>query len=355
MKGKRVLIAPLDWGLGHASRCVPIIQTLLELKCTVFIAGTGDSLNLLKNEFPEIPSFELPGYNPVYPQSGRMMQKLALQAFRFIHTVQEEHRVIKELVIVHHIHLVISDNRYGCYHEKIPCVFITHQLRLLAPRTWALLGMIANVATSYYQKKFTYCWVPDYPGSLLTGKMSETQDKSIRFIGPVSRLSVDSNPIEKLYDVMVIISGPEPQRNIFEKLITHQLINSNLKAIIVRGVVGDASQTLNNRIEIVDHLNSKRMSHAISQSKLIVCRSGYSSIMDLIVMKKKAIFIPTPGQTEQEYLAKKFEEDGVTYFENQDSFDLAHAISESENYSGFGAFDYKNTFMEELVDQLKSC
>lgn len=355
MRGKNVLIASLDWGLGHASRCVPIIQTLLEFECNVFIAGAGQSLNLLRNEFPELPSFELPGYKPVYPNNPRMMQKLALQAFRFIHTVQDEHRVLIELVKVHHIHLIISDNRYGCYHEKIPCVFITHQLELIAPRKWALLGILANTLTAFYIKKFTNCWVPDYPGSLLTGKMSDTQDKSIRFIGPLSRLSINAQQSKILYDVMAIISGPEPQRSIFEKLITTQLLDSRLKAVIVRGVVGDASQKLNDRIEIVDHLDSKKMAQVITQSKLIVCRSGYSSIMDLIAMKKKAFFIPTPGQTEQEFLACKFKDAGIACFENQDSFDMARAISVSENYTGFEAFDHINTLKEELIDLLKSC
>jgi uncharacterized protein (TIGR00661 family) len=350
---KRVLVAPLDWGLGHATRCIPIIKVLLESGCEVILAGSGASLALLKTEFPELKTEELPGYKPTYPASGSMMIKLALQAPKFFNAVLKENSATEKLVEKHQINFVISDNRYGCYSREVPSVFITHQLKLIAPAGWGWLATFANYVTHIFMKRFSECWVPDLPGSVLSGKLSRTENQQIKFIGPLSRLSTYPKTIK--HDLLAIISGPEPQRTFFEQLIIREVVKSDLKALIVRGVIGTERKMIADGVEVVDHLNSEKLSEAMAASKLVLSRSGYSTILDLARLGKKAIFVPTPGQTEQEYLAHRFKELQVAYFMDQKSFSLAHALDESEKYTGFeNYFSDDDRLKQALTSYLQS-
>ncbi len=351
MRQRRVLVAPLDWGLGHATRCVPIIQALLELQCEVFIAGAGSSWVLLQQEFPTLKSFQLPGYNPVYPASGSMMVKLILQSGKFMRVVRDEQKQIEWIVRENKIDLIISDNRYGCYSAKIPSVFITHQVHLLAKHGWKWLGLLANKFLSRFIKKFTVCWVPDFPGSLLTGKLSESVDSRIRFIGPLSRLKNRDHKGVK-YNVIALVSGPEPQRSIFETIITKQLIESGLSGLIVRGVIDKERKTISNKIEVVDHLDSEALSRAMAQADMVVSRSGYSTVMDVARLGKKAIFVPTPGQTEQEYLAKRFMRLGVAFSMEQKGFQLGRALEESANYKGFVDYSSNDSSLKQNLEEI---
>lgn len=350
---KRVLVAPLDWGLGHATRCIPIIRALHECGCEVILAGSGSSLALLKQEFPQLKFEELPGYQPTYPASGSMMIKLALQAPKFLRAVLKENSAIEKLVDKHQIGLVISDNRYGCYSRKVPSVFITHQLNLLAPAGWGWLAVFANYVTHIFIKRFSECLVPDFPGSILSGRLSRAESQQLKFIGPLSRLN--KSPQTNGYDLLAIISGPEPQRTLFEQLVIREIIKSGKKTLIVRGVMGTERKMIADGVEVVDHLNSEKLSEAMAASKMILSRSGYSTIMDLAKLGKKAIFVPTPGQTEQEYLAQRFKEMQVAYFMDQKLFSLTDALRESENYTGFqNYFSDDDRLKQALASYLQS-
>jgi uncharacterized protein (TIGR00661 family) len=350
---KRVLVAPLDWGLGHATRCIPIIRLIRTLGHDVILAGSGASLSLLKTEFPELKTEELPGYQPTYPASGSMMIKLSLQALKFFRAALKENSAIEKLVDKYQISLIISDNRYGCYSRKVPSVFITHQLNLVAPPGWGWLAALVNYVTHIFIKRFSECWVPDFPGSILSGKLSRTENQQIKFIGPLSRLSAYPKTIK--HDLLAVISGPEPQRTLFEQLVIQEVIKSDLKALVVRGIIGAARKMIADGVEVVDHLNSNKLSEAMAASKLVLSRSGYSTIMDLAKLGKKAIFVPTPGQTEQEYLAQRFKEMQVAYFMDQKSFSLTDALRESENYTGFqNYFSDDNRLKQALTPYLQS-
>jgi uncharacterized protein (TIGR00661 family) len=350
---KRVLVAPLDWGLGHATRCIPIIRFLLQSGCEVILGGSGASLALLKAEFPELKTEELPGYKPTYPAFGSMMVNLALQAPRFLRTVLKENSATEKLVGKHGINLVISDNRYGCYSRKVPSVFITHQLNLIAPAGWGWLAASANYITHNFIRRFSACWVPDLPGSVLSGKLSRTSNQLIKFIGPLSRLR--ACPQTHAYDLLAVISGPEPQRTLFEQAVTREIIKSGKKALLVRGIMGTARNTIADGVEAVDHLNSDRLSEAMAASKMVLSRSGYSTIMDLARLGKKAIFVPTPGQTEQEYLAHRFKELQVAYCVEQKSFNLDEALHEAEKYTGFqNYFNHDDRLKQAFVSYLQA-
>jgi uncharacterized protein (TIGR00661 family) len=333
---KRVLITPLDWGLGHATRCIPIIHEFLKSNCEVMIAGSGDSLLLLKAEFPSLKFFSLPGYAPVYPGTGSMVLKMVLQLPKFVSTIRKEHAIVETLVRKEGIDLIISDNRYGCWSSQIPCVFITHQSNIQMPKRFGWLQGTIRQINENYMRKFTRCWIPDFPeehslaGELISfGKIHAAI--KVDYIGPLSRFKASPQPVKK-YDVAAIFSGPEPQRTLLENKVTGQLKTSGLKFFIVRGMLSPSDSL---SIEYsADFLTSQDLQQVMESSELIIARSGYSTIMDLAALGKKAILIPTPGQTEQEYLAQSLMKRGLIYSVSQKDFNLLTAVETARKLPG---------------------
>jgi uncharacterized protein (TIGR00661 family) len=353
MTHRRILVAVLDWGLGHATRSIPLIQELIRMNCEVLLAGAGASLELLRLEFPGLKSVDLPAYDPKYSSSDSQMAKLTAQAFHFAHIIKQEHNVVQDLIREHNINAILSDNRYGCYSEIIPCVLITHQLNLLPAPGWKWLGNLVNAVTLQCRKRFSKTWVPDYPGSILTGVLSNTNDDQVNFIGPLSRFQTeaDHHPVYQR-DILALISGPEPQRTVLEEKVIQQAVGSGLRILIVRGIIGQQRERISDRVEICDHLKMNELKDEILKSELVLCRSGYSTLMDLIALKKKAILIPTPGQTEQEYLADRFMHLGVSYSVDQNRFDLSKAWKECHTCTGFGVYELHHEGMRMALLKL---
>jgi UDP:flavonoid glycosyltransferase YjiC (YdhE family) len=354
---KRVLVTPLDWGLGHATRCIPVIRELLLQGCDVYLAGSGDSLKLLQLEFPSLQSFSIPGYDPVYPTSGQsMLWKMASQLPKFIRAINEEHQVIEALIVKHKVDLVISDNRYGCWSAKVPCVFITHQSNILMPKRFGWLAPLVRTMNERMMKKFSICWIPDFSGDRsLAGDLISfgNMDKAanIRHIGWLSRFT-SSHAAESKYDLLCIFSGPEPQRSRLEEIVVNQLKGASLKVLVVRGLPGSpAGLKTNTSAEVVNFLGAQDLQEAIRSAKIVLARSGFSTVMDLVHLGGKAVFIPTPGQTEQVYLAKRLMERKIAYSVPQEHFDLGIALRESEKYTGFPFLNSNDSLLKNAVDE----
>ncbi len=333
---KRVLVTPLDWGLGHASRCVPIIKALVSNRCEVILAGAGASMGLLRAEFPALTTVEVPAYNPVYPRNGSMMTATMLyQLPHFLRTIGEEHRVVERLVRDQKIDLVISDNRYGAWSASAISIFITHQSNIMMPLRFGWLQGVVRNLNHRYINRFSRCWVPDYPaGQRLAGELADVRSGRIKipidFIGALSRFTRRTNGQHK-YDIAVILSGPEPQRTILEEMIMPKLERSRLRYFVVRGVFTQSPCRGEN---VADFLAGDELEELIEASDTILARSGYSTVMDLAVMGKKAILIPTPGQPEQEYLARRMMEQRMAFSMPQATFDLDTALREVKGYKG---------------------
>lgn len=350
---KRVLLAPLDWGLGHATRCVPVIRELQAQGCEVLVAGSGDSLRLLQKEFPGLLYFELPGYNPRYPLRGSMVMAMATQLPRFVRVIISEHRAVEKIVSMHQIDLVIADNRYGCWSRFVPSVFITHQSNILMPKRFGFLGALVRKLSEYLINRFHLCWIPDFPeGNSLAGELVSFGKMrlrtEVRYIGWLSRFVKRRKESVVKYDVLAVMSGPEPQRSELERKLLPQLRSSGLRFRLVRGLPSAGST---NDGAVVNFLASEEMQDHMESSALILARSGYSTVMDLMALGKNAVFIPTPGQTEQEYLAELLKRSGIVYSMSQAGFDLALALAESKNYAGFSGPE-KNTLLAEAVREL---
>jgi uncharacterized protein (TIGR00661 family) len=350
---KKVLITPLDWGLGHATRCIPVIRELISRGCSVSIGGSGDSLTLLQKEFPSLPFFELPGYDPIYPSTESMVWKMASQLSKFRRVIRDEHECIERIIRENEIDLIISDNRYGCWSEKIPCVFISHQTNILMPKRFGWLSAIVRYFNTKMINRFTYCCIPDYPNDhSLSGELTSFGKHNIStkvlHIGLLSRFK-SSTPREKKFDVLCIFSGPEPQRSIFEEIVMNQLPSSGLKYFVVRGVF---SSSLVEEQHVVNFLTTEKLQEVIEQSEIIIARSGFSTVMDLAALGKKAIFIPTPGQTEQEYLADTLMKQKIAFSMPQNRLNVLNAFNESKNYTGFVSSQHQADLLKKALTEI---
>lgn len=302
----RILIAPLDWGLGHATRCIPIIKELTQLNCVVLIAGDRSIYSLLKKEFPGTVFLRLKGYEIKYSRyKTGLMLKIFLQLPKVLFSIWRENRWIKRIVKEDAVDAIISDNRLGMFSKKVPSIYITHQLFIKTGNTFT--ENIAQRIHYHYIKKYKKCWVPDHKEDGLAGVLSHPKKipANVEFIGPLSRL-VPLQNIEPIYDLLVLLSGPEPQRTIFENQVVAQLKNFSGSVFLARGLPNEKDNlNLNSKsLHVVNHIGGEDLNKVISQSKLVIARCGYTTVMDLAALRKKAILIPTPGQTEQEYLAE---------------------------------------------------
>jgi uncharacterized protein (TIGR00661 family) len=349
---KRIFVAPLDWGLGHTTRCIPVIREFVSLGHKVIIGGSGESFALLKKEFPSLESIILPAYNPRYPATGSMAWKMARQLPKFIQAIRDEHALLEKLVVENKIDLVISDNRYGLWSSCVPSVLITHQSNILMPLRFGWLENVVRYFNHRQMKKFSVCWIPDSTGkNSLAGdltKFGATADIKFEFVGALSRFK--RSKVELQNQILAILSGPEPQRTILEKLIVPQIRKSGLRYFIVLGQV--TQQNSYNDPRIVDFMTTDLLQEKILSSELVICRSGYSSVMDLAALGKKAIFIPTPGQTEQEHLAATVKEKLIAFSMAQNIFELRTAMNESSNYTGFVDFPESQELLETAIKRI---
>ncbi len=331
----RILVAPLDWGLGHATRCIPVIHELLALGCEPFLAGEGAQEKLLQTEFPHLPFLQLPGYRVRYAKTKKgLIWRMIQQGPKMRRAILYEHQWLKKMVSQHRLDAVISDNRYGLYHETVPSVFMTHQL-LIKSSAGKWTEKILQKRNYKYINRFTECWIPDNEGdNNLAGELSHPSIKPaipVRYIGLLSRFKKEVSPVaEKKGHLLLLLSGPEPQRSILEEKLIRDISNYNGTAVIVRGLPDSVSLIPStNMIRVYNHLPAAALHQEIMEAEYIVSRSGYSTIMDLAVLGKKSILIPTPGQTEQEYLAGLLMGQGLAVCINQEKFSLTTALEKA--------------------------
>ncbi|MFZ6051671.1 glycosyltransferase [Halocola ammonii] len=325
-ESKKVLVAPLNWGLGHATRCVPIINCLVNLELEVILAASGRSADFLRITFPDLELIDFPDYGMTHPVKGSFAWHLIKKSGAVFRSIREENEVLKKMVKEHQIDAVISDNRYGLHHPEIPTVLITHQLNIQAPLP--LRGWLRKIVRGFV-KNFNECWVPDFEGSPnLSGKLSHGKGipENVRFVGPLSRFS-DSESEQKEeeapIDYLALISGPEPQRTHFEKEVFKEFLGLEGKRVLICGKPDSEGKSKESGIEQINYLGGLELESFLRRSKVITCRPGYSTLMDLFALGKGAVLIPTPGQTEQKYLAKHWSK--FCEVQDQKSMDLKKA------------------------------
>jgi uncharacterized protein (TIGR00661 family) len=325
----------LDWGLGHATRCIPIIKALLEKGFEVLIATDGLQQSLLQEEFPQLKFLPLKGYRVTYSKNKWLFPfKIFVQVPKILLAIKNENQWLNRIVDSHHIDIVISDNRFGLHHKKIKSIFITHQLTIKAP--FLLLEKWLQKINYYFINQFTSCCVPDIKGEInVAGILSHPvllPKIPVHYIGLLSRFE-KMDPVQKKYDYCIVLSGPEPQRTLFENIIVKDINNLEGKILLVRGKPGsDTLLKLNDNIAIANHLSGNLLQQAFLQSEMIICRSGYTTVMELLSLQKKSILVPTPGQTEQEYLAQILMQQQIGFSVQQHVFELLTVIKEARSF-----------------------
>ena len=331
---KAIIFGVLNWGLGHATRSIPIIRSLIRLNYEVILCSDGDALILLQNEFPQLQCIELPGYKVRYDFRS-MILNMMRYSISMLKAIHKEEKVLKELVSKYQPDFIISDNRYGFHHKKVKSIFITHQLNIPSQKKWQ--SLTANRFLRQFIKRFDTCWVPDLEvNPNLSGLLSHEVSVSIpiQYIGPLSRFS--RMEFEQKYEVAFVLSGPEPQRTKLEKMIIDQQSNLKGQCCLVRGTeVPMENINQSNNLTVFNLLGSEQLQRLIAESRLLVCRAGYTTIMDLAIIRKSAMLIPTPGQPEQEYLASHLSTQFPNFsFINQNDFHISALSNEIEDWEG---------------------
>lgn len=351
----------MDWGLGHATRCIPVVRYLLEKGHTVVIAASGASAEVLRSNFPRLEILALPGYGITYSRDGK---SFAARIFAQIPKIQSAIRRERKWLTAEHARqpfdLVISDNRYGLKIKGINCVVMTHQLQIITGfGKWA----DAIMRRMHYRilEKFDACWIVDHrDADAMGGTLSHPHRLPVnaRYIGTLSQLRrvADRDAINES-EILMLLSGPEPTRTILEEKLTAQaaLLPQWPFRIVAGNPSGAAPAHLPAHIAYHTHLNADALAHALQKAQLVICRSGYSTLMDLALFGKKALLIPTPGQPEQEYLARHSAGSGRFITRRQGHVNLAADIPAAFNSDGFpkqNGSDHLREMKAEIDDTL---
>ncbi len=330
----------MDWGLGHATRDVPVIELLLEAGAEVVIGAANKPLQFLRNRFPQLAWVELEGYEPQYQKKGPLALKIAADLPKMMKVIKPVREKLERIIEDYDIDAVISDNRYELWSDRIPTVFMTHQLNIMAKGILSPARSVFRKVIFPYIEKFDEVWIPDVEGEPnLSGVLSHVKhfpEVPCYFTGPLSRFEFVKQTVSDNSDVdiLCIMSGPEPQRSILEEKLVKNLKDLNYKTVMLSGNPGNFKQTQTGNIKIISHVSDVEMANLLKSAKLVISRSGYTTIMDLAVFGTKALFIPTPGQTEQEYLAEKFYKEEIFYYTKHPDSDLKQAIEKAMEYPG---------------------
>ena len=295
-----------------------MIKSLRSRGHTVITCGDQKSKIIYEKEFPNILHIIIDGYKPTYSKCDKQGWSILTQLPKFIIRIYKEQKDADRIAEEQNIDLIISDNRFGFRSKKTINIFLTHQLKIKGPKN---LMKLANKINQSFIKKFNACWVPDFENLLFSGDLSKSKFITTK-IGPLSRFEKNyTKKINFKYKYLAIISGPEPQRSLFEKEITNAFKKIKDSCTIITGKIENHNYKIKN-IDVYPHLEANEFNEIVLQSELVICRSGYSSIMDLYFLQKKVMFVPTPGQTEQEYLAELHKKEHNINFQKQGEINL---------------------------------
>lgn len=362
MKLKRkVLVCPQHWGLGHVTRTIPVIDYFIRKDYEVILACSGAGSELLKREFPHLKLYEIPDYGINYPYNS-MVINITLQFFKMHWAIIKEHFAIKKICQLENIDLVVSDARLGAAQKNIPSVIIAHHLHFRLGMK--IIEWICDTWMKLFYLSFDQLWIPDLEGTNnLSGDLAHLYKSRKRyFVGILSRFKKMDIPVR--YDYAIVLSGPEPPRTILEKILLDQMdALMPAKCILVRGVLtGIDLQVYYNKyrglLEIRDFVTGSELNQIMCSSEFIICRSGYSTLLDLAIIQKPALLIPTPGQPEQEYLSDELERKKLFHSANQEEINLRIDIPIAKSLNGYEQFAQVKTLdqrLDELIESLFNC
>jgi UDP:flavonoid glycosyltransferase YjiC (YdhE family) len=338
-----VLVSPLNWGLGHATRDIPVIKNLLDHHHEVTIAACGNARSVLEQEFPGCRTIDFPDYPVSFSGSRFFLPKFVASFPLILKAISAERKHLELILAKDHYDLIISDNRLGIYSSEIPSVFITHQLHYHLPLVFWPAELLAVALNGFHHGKYRHIVVPDNPSTqtALAGKLSrpgaDATKRRVYFSGILT--SIRKRDREEDLDYLVMVSGPEPQRTRLQEILLDQIPAIEGKRVILLGSPGDhALGEQSDTCRIIPYASTREKEELMNRAQFIICRSGYTSMMEIAELgKQHALFIPTPGQTEQEYLSWYYENKGWFHSQNQYDLHLPHDIrvARKPGYTGF--------------------
>lgn len=351
LSGARILVAPLDWGLGHAARCVPIVQALLERGAVPVLGAGAGPLALLREEFPSLAYVRIPGVQVRYAKGKSQLWSMARQFPAMVYSVRTEKALFDRLRQQLRLDAVISDQRFGIRSAELPSVLITHQV---FPFTPFAQGALRHLNLRHIAR-FDRCWVMDEAASPgLAGELSHgpSLPSNARYIGPISRFAPEgaSSQVPR-HRIVAVISGPEPQRTLLEGILLDQLQHIEGRHLLVQGLPAQPVDRQKGNVRVMSHLAGEALRHALFGADLIVSRSGYTTLMDLAAIGRSALIIPTPGQQEQEYLGRLHLRSGRFLVQQQQDIDLRAALEMDHVHTAPAP---GSSLLSEALDDLSS-
>lgn len=356
-----VVVSLLDWGLGHMTRSVPIINHLIDINCKVIIACSSVQKSLLHREFSQVEFVDCPGYDINYGKSAFSTRLgLIFQAIKILIKIKGEKSWLDSFLMKKNVDLIISDNRYGFFSTEIPSVIITHQLQInTGLGNW--VDKWVNRMNYRRLSKFRESWVPDFGDGLnAAGELSHPKQPpnfTVRYLGTISRLQQCKTARYKNGPILCILSGPEPQRTLLEKKIVLEASQHiDLPFVLIRGILSEEPPPINlsKNMTVYNHLPGSELNQLICTASYVVSRSGYTSIMDYLKLGVKSILIPTPGQSEQAYLARYMEQNKLAVFYTQNDFNLSESLDKAKSFQ-FNSFERDmDQYKKEITEFMES-
>lgn len=359
---RKILISPLNWGFGHAGRMIPVALALKRMGHDI-VVGIDDTLvPAMKIELPGIPVIAIKGVRVRYSRFIPQYAAVLLQTPKILASAIREHTSLRRVIAEVNPDIIISDNRFGFFNKSAFCVYITHMLRIPFPKPFRFLEPAGVLFHRLIIRRYSMCLVPDMPGETnLSGKLSHNVSNTVSplFMGILSRFSTEedspiSPEIKKPYTCL-ILSGPEPQRTILFRKAAEAAVKNRKRLVVLSVTPLKSELNENNLITIKVNQPSAVLRHYITNCERVICRSGYTALMELISLRKGAIIVPTPGQTEQEYLGDymhgRFGFVTVRqHLLSEDSFKIPLTSTEG-SYSAFDTAGLPDEALKEMLQQ----
>jgi uncharacterized protein (TIGR00661 family) len=354
----KIIYGVCSWGLGHATRSLPVIRKLIEEHNELAIVSHGRSLDLLKKELGKNPKYyDIPDYPMLLSENSRQfLAKSVVYWPSFIKRMESELQSLKKILDKSKYDRIISDSRYGFYSRLIPSLFISHQIRIMNPLRINMFERGSEIFNLFFFKRYAGVIIPDYKDDNLSGDLSHNlrriDEDKIHYVGVLSDFK--KIKIKKDIDYFVSISGPEPQRTMLEKRLVSQVNDLKGKIIITLGKTEKKDKFNKKNIETYSFLTKEKREDLLNRTKLVISRSGYSTIMDLAVIGAKALMIPTPGQIEQEYLGKYHNKKGTFFSVSQSKINLKRDVENAKKRTGIKRRCNVDKSVEKIINVVNS-
>ncbi|HIG99123.1 MAG TPA: glycosyltransferase [Thermoplasmata archaeon] len=333
-----IIYGVCSWGLGHATRSLPVIRKLINEHHQVTVISNGRSLEVLKKELgDDIPYVDIPDYPMLLSENTRQFLAKSMVYWPvFIKRIEDGLAQLQKILEKKHYDCIISDARYDMYSKKIPSFFISHQMRIMNPLQIQMFERAMERFNMFFFKRYVGVMVPDYKENSLSGDLSHNlkriDEDSIHYVGVLSDFT--KRPLKKDIDYLISISGPEPQRSMLEEKLAAQASELEGNVVMTLGKAEKYSIVKKKHLTTYSFVTKELREELLNKAKLVVSRSGYSTLMDVAVVGTKALFIPTPGQIEQEYLSAYHNSLGTFYSVSQDTIHLKTDVKKAAERTG---------------------